>query len=161
MAETFGQVVDIRQNPRSSTSGGTSLQSSRPAPLPLQPVEAVEAVALLTTCLALVKPVGMSAQDADAWLTVATGEVLHLPGDILEIACAAARRTCTHHGQIVPAILKEGEELLAMRRVRLQPIPAERHLPAPAPWRPSEDELAALKADIANRLRASGSDRHE
>jgi hypothetical protein len=142
------------QSLRSSTSGGRSLQSSRPAPLPLQPVGAVEAVALLTTCLTLVKPVGMSAEDADAWLTVATGEVLHLPADILDTACTAARRACTHHGQIVPAILKEGEELLALRRKRFVPetIPPERHLPKPAPWHPTPEELAELKAGIGQRV---------
>lgn len=115
---------------------------------------AVEAVALLTTCLTLVKPVGMSAEDADSWLTVATGEVLHLPGDILDAACTAARRSCTHHGQIVPAILREGEEILAMRRKRfgVDRIPSDRHLPAPDPWKPTPEELAELKAGIGQRV---------
>jgi hypothetical protein len=121
-------------------------------------VGAVEAVALLTSCLTLVKPVGMSTEDADAWLTVATDAVLHLPRDILEAACTAARRSCTHHGQIVPAILKEGEELLAMRRTRLAAdrIPDERHLPAPSPWKPTRGELDQLKSEAAASLRAGG-----
>jgi len=108
-------------------------------------------VALLSTCLALVKPVGMSGEDADAWLRVAAREVAILPPDLLADGCAHARKTCTHHGQIVPAILKETEERLATRRKLASPPEKVEALPAPAPWRPTPEELAALKASIGQR----------
>ena len=156
MAKTFGQVVARLPSPRSSTSDGRLLQNSKP--VELAPSGATEAVALVTSCLTLVKPVGMSGEDAHAWLTVATGEVAHLPRDILEAACAAARRTCTHHGQIVPTILKEGEELLSLRRTRLgvDVIPRDRHLPAPDRWKPSAEEIELIKADAAAGLHGRG-----
>ena len=65
---------------------------------------------MLSACLALVKPVGMGNEDAQAWLRVAAGELAHLPPDMLAKGCATARQTCTHHGQIVPTILKDVAE---------------------------------------------------
>ena len=123
----------------------------------MAPSPVTEAVALLTTCLALVKPVGMSGDDARAWLTVAAGEVKHLPRDILEAACAEARKTCTHHGQIIPAILKEGEERLRNRRkiVRADPLPPERQIEQHR-WAPTREELEAIRAEAVKNLRASG-----
>lgn len=110
---------------------------------------------MLTTCLALVKPVGMSGEDAQAWLRVAAGEIRHLPPDLLADGCAAARKTCTHHGQIVPTILKETDERMASRRKLAKPavVPKERRLSAPEPWQPTPEELAELRAKAAANLR--------
>lgn len=139
----------------SSTSGALSPLNLRPDHLAPSPV--TDAVALLTSCLALVKPVGMSGEDAHAWLRVAAGEVAHLPRDILAAACGEARKVCTHHGQIIPAIIKEGDERLNTRRkiVQPMPIPPERHLEHQR-WSPTRDELEALKAATTKGLRASG-----
>lgn len=121
----------------------------------LKPAPLTEAIARLTTCLALVKPVGMSGDDAQAWLRVAAGELAHMPGDLLEDGCAEARRTCTHHGQIVPTILKHTAERMATRRKLAVPtIPKERRLSAPEPWQPTRGELEALKAEAAKHLAA-------
>ena len=97
----------------------------------------------------------MSSDDAHAWLRVAAGEVSHLPRDILADACGEARKVCTHHGQIIPAILKEGEERLKLRRkiIRPEPLPPERQIEH-HPWRPTADELAAIKAKATKSLRA-------
>lgn len=75
-----------------------------------RPVSAQEAVAQLTSCLCLVRPVGMTEQEAEDWLSVALGEVLHYPRSVFVTAAAHARRTCTHHAQIVPAIIRHCEE---------------------------------------------------
>jgi len=114
---------------------------------------------MLTTCLALVKPVGMSQADTDAWLVTAAREVAYLPKDILENACSKARRTVTYHGQIVPAIIKEGEEQLISRRSirRIQEarnkVPKERRIEN-SPWEPTQAELDELKARAAANLKA-------
>lgn len=125
----------------------------------LDPVGSGQAVALLASCLMLVKPVGMSDADAQGWLNVAAGEVEHLPLDILQQGCSAARRTCTHHGQIVPAILREAEDWLATRRrIFGEPVdhaPADApKLAAPPPWLPTPEELDQIKFEAAERLRA-------
>lgn len=67
------------------------------------------AIAELTACLALVRPVGMSPDEARDWLTVAAQEVMHFPPRILSAACLSARRSCTHHAQIVPHIVAEAD----------------------------------------------------
>lgn len=124
----------------------------------LRPASATEGTALLTTCLSLVKPVGMSAADAHAWLMTASDEIAYIPSDILADACAVARRTCTHHGQIVPTIIREAEEHLSARRrlhAAIAPAPADApKIAAPDPWHPTPEELEQLKAEAAASLRA-------
>lgn len=112
-------------------------------------------MALLSTCLALVKPVGMSAEDADAWLITAAREVSYLPCDILAEACREVRRTATHHGQIVPGIIREGEERYQNRRkiVGPRPLPPEQQIEYHR-WAPTREELEALKAQAASNLKA-------
>lgn len=137
----------------SSTSLSKSQQTWRAA---LKPASPGEAVALLTTCLALVKPVGMSDADAQAWLTVAAGEVRDLPMDILADACADARKSCSHHAQIIPAILKSCEERMRQRKALagIATVPEGRRLPQPDRWKPTADELEAIKRDAAAKLSA-------
>ncbi|AIT81619.1 hypothetical protein JI59_18540 [Novosphingobium pentaromativorans US6-1] len=55
----------------------------------------------------------MTAQETADWLEVAFEAVAHIPLHIFEAGCRAARQTCTHHSQIVPAIVKETREELA------------------------------------------------
>lgn len=123
-----------------------------------------QVVALLTSCLALVRPVGLSDSNARDWLMVAAGEVSHIHADLLTDACAEARRTCTHHGQIVPKIIKETEERMDARRREQQAREAlereERNrreqaaLPKPDPWHPTDEEIEQIKAEAAERLKA-------
>lgn len=123
----------------------------------MRPARDDVSLALLTSCLTLVKPVGMSAQDTGAWLAVAAEEIAHLPEAVLTSACTVARRTCTHHGQIVPTILREAEPDLARLR-RIAELDAERDAPslsAPEPWKPTADELERIKSEAAANLKAS------
>jgi hypothetical protein len=139
-------------------ASSTSLEASqRTWSEKLKPAPVSEVVALLTTCLTLVRPVGMSDENASTWLRIAAGEVRDLPRDLLVDGCAHARKTCTHHGQIVPAILKETEERLATRRKLASPVEKFETLPAPAPWKPTPEELAELKANVGQRVGAGRS----
>jgi hypothetical protein len=52
----------------------------------------------------------MTDEMASDWLAAALGECLHLSDDQFKRGCAAARRECTHHAQIVPAIIKASGE---------------------------------------------------
>lgn len=110
---------------------------------------------MLSTCLALVKPVGMNAEDTDAWLITAAREVSYLPEDILADACREVRRTATHHAQIVPGIIREGDERYSNRRkiVGPDPLPPERQIEHHR-WAPTREELDALKAAAVSNLKA-------
>ena len=68
-----------------------------------------EVVALLTSCLALVRPVGMTEDEAEDWLSVAIGAVIEYSATSLRAAARKAQKTCTHHAQIVPAIVEHCE----------------------------------------------------
>jgi hypothetical protein len=139
---------------RLPTSGDLSLPTLSAK---LQPAPVTETVALLTACLALVKPAGMSGEDAQSWLRVAAKELAHLPSDLLADGCAQARRTCTHHGQIVPTIIKATDEMMALRRemVRRAERKPERTVEELfPPWKPEPGELEAIKREVAEKLRA-------
>lgn len=78
----------------------------------------------------------MTAEEAEDWLRVAVGEVLTYPANVLHYAAGEARRTCTHHSQIVPTIIREADEMLEQqRRVDrhpvVTPLPVSQRLPAP------------------------------
>lgn len=83
-----------------------ALRGQQPKPSPLSRGEIINE---LSSCLALVKPVGMSDAMATEWLAVAAGELLDLTRNALKAGCAHARRTCSHHAQIVPTVLAEAE----------------------------------------------------
>ena len=100
----------------------------------------------------------MGQREADDWLRVAVGEVSYFPTDILSDACRDARRTATHHAQIIPAIIKYADERLAIRRKAATAL----HEIVPAPhritqdqWAPTQSEIDAIKAYSANALSAN------
>lgn len=80
-------------------------QQSKPSP-----ISKGEVIVELTRCLALVRPVSMTDALASEWLTEAASQVMgyaeQRTASFLS-ACDRARRTCTHHGQIVPEILSK------------------------------------------------------
>lgn len=126
------------------------------SPARLAPPPIGEVVARLTTCLALVRPAGMSDQAVEEWLRVAAQEVCYLPADLLAEGCAAARRTCTLPGQIIPAIIKATDERMKDRRELCAPKP-RRHVPEPPKqerWKPEPGELERIKQEAAEMLRA-------
>ncbi len=105
----------------------------------------VAMVAMLSASLALVRPVGFTAQETAEWLDVAFDAVSHLPYEIFEKGAKAARRTCTHHSQIIPAIISETKDAMAWhnrerpieRRLRL--VSPESEIVDPAPKEPPPD----------------------
>ena len=123
------------------------------------------AAALLGTCLLLVRPVGMSDDQAEEWLVIAARAVCHLPLDILKYACGEAQGVATHHGQIVPAILKAGNTRFDERRRHLafvEDFKLAPALPAPPIIPPAPEEvreLAAVIGKAADKFRAVESDR--
>ncbi len=98
----------------------------------------------------------MPPHEADEWIRAAASEVAHLPHDLLDEGCVVARRTCTHHAQIVPTIIRETEDRLATLRRLAQPERDEPiALPAADRWHPSAAELEAIKNDVAAKLGAA------
>lgn len=69
-------------------------------------------VAMLSASFALVKPAGLTPKETKDWARVAFDCVNHIPLHIFEAGCRAARLTCTHHSQIVPAIVAETKQAL-------------------------------------------------
>lgn len=135
-------VTDFRDRAGPATSGLRSPPNSQRAES--------EALALLTTCLALVRPVGFTDDNARDWLMVAVGEVAHIPSGILANACTAARRTATHHAQIIPAIIAAAEPELR-ERARLDEYVAGFEytaLPAPPITPPAIEDVRELQTII-------------
>lgn len=66
----------------------------------------------LQRCFALVRPVGMTDGAARDWLAAAVAELRNIPPATLARACADARKTVTHHGQIIPAIIAASAEAM-------------------------------------------------
>lgn len=109
-------------------------------------------VAEMTACLALVRPVGMSADEAEDWLAVAAQSLQHLPQRILSLACVEARRTCTHHAQIVPAIIAAAEpELERERRIsEYGYVPVARQIAPPQRREMTQADVDRLPAYLVN-----------
>jgi hypothetical protein len=127
----------------------------------LRPHLLPQVMAIVATALALVRPVGMSDDAADEWLVLAANELRDVPADLLDEAAAAVRRTCTHHGQIVPAVFGVVQERWDERkrmRFKLRDRGGRRESdPAPTEWwQPSAEELKAVKRDLARKLWADG-----
>lgn len=115
-----------------------------------QPASTNEAIALLTACLALVRPVGMGEDEASDWLGAAVTTIGPVPIGLLDRACLTARRTCTHHSQIVPAIIAEVESERE-RSARLDEFTRPVSLPPPS-YQMSQEELDELVAERGRGL---------
>lgn len=96
----------------------------------------------------------MTADEAGDWLSVAVGEVIHYPAAALHHAAGEARRTCTHHSQIVPAIIEAADERMAHFR-RMAELSAPIDLPALPPPPPlSEEEFERIVSERGVALSA-------
>ncbi|MXO67775.1 hypothetical protein GRI72_02870 [Altererythrobacter marinus] len=77
----------------------------------------------------------MTDDAAAEWLAVAANELEGYRAGILRIGLGEARKTCTHHGQIVPTVIKAMEEATPWRMgkplERRLPGQVERQLPPP------------------------------
>lgn len=58
----------------------------------------------LNRAFALVRPVSMSDETASDWLAAAIGETADMSDELFRQGVTEARRACTFHGQLVPAI---------------------------------------------------------
>src|SRR5690606_13394590 len=96
MEQEIEQVAARQTQPSGSGNGSASLD---------------DAITLLSSCFALVRPTGMNDQAAEDWLSVASAELTGYPLSLVKIGCDAARRECTHHSQIVPFVLKKIGEM--------------------------------------------------
>jgi len=114
----------------------------------------VAMVAMLSASLALVRPVGMAANETSDWLEVALDAVSHLPLHIFEMGVRAARQTCTHHSQIIPTIIAETREPLNWYN-RAAVAPPLR-LVSPAPIAPAEPEPLPAPETLMPALRRMG-----
>ncbi len=70
----------------------------------------IDPITELQRCFALVRPVGMTDSAARDWLAAAAAELRTIPPATLARACSEARKTVTHHGQIIPAIVAASAE---------------------------------------------------
>jgi hypothetical protein len=64
----------------------------------------------LLRTLALVRPIGMSDDMATDWLAAALVELRDMSDGAFHAGCRHARQTCTHHGQIIPAVMAGARE---------------------------------------------------
>ena len=58
----------------------------------------------MNRAFALVRPVSMSDETASDWLAAAIGETADMSDELFRQGVTEARRACTFHGQLVPAI---------------------------------------------------------
>lgn len=99
----------------------------------------MDRVTELQRCFALVRPVGMTDSAARDWLLAAAAECGNMSDQAFKEGAATARRECTHHGQIVPTILK----------AKVESAPTDRFL---SDWHNSVRALAgARKPQIADQ----------
>lgn len=108
---------------------------------------------MLTACLSLVRPAGMSPNDADTWLMVAAEELRDIPEDLLADGCKHARRTATHHREIVALVIGHTKDALATRkRLRRHALDARNALPAPGRHRLTQDEVDEIVQERGRRM---------
>lgn len=95
---------------------------------------------------------------ADDWLAIASQEVAYIPVDILIEACGHARRTCHHHGKIIPTIVAYSDPVIDQRRRSLNAARAAQMELIPKEfvqrWTPTEEEIEAIKRQTAANLDA-------
>lgn len=113
-------------------------------------------MAELNRTLALVRPVGMSDDMASDWLAAALAETMDMSDVMFAEGCSKARRECTHHAQIIPAIRSRTAELDAYR-MQMQASGAGflRDWRGAQPALAHDNTAAKMIADAANARRAS------
>lgn len=96
------------QLPTDSSRGAVSAE--------LESATAVEFITILTPCLQLVAPVGMSEDDRDIWFEAAQLALADVPADLLRRGAKHAMMHADHPSKIVPAIMREIADSLRARR---------------------------------------------
>jgi len=113
-------------------------------------IPASEVIPPLAGCLALVRPVGMTEAAAAEWLAVAAGELAGYSRSLVLAGMADARKRCTHHGQIVPHVIRWMEDETPWRLGK----PLRRELPSAQRGTLPPPEVRGLIASAANSLSA-------
>lgn len=116
---------------------------------PASPQKVSQIVAHLTGCLALIRPVGMTDGEGDDWLASGAKTLADFPLSDVALACAEARRECTHYRETVAFVAKRCEAL-ASKRSRLaewsEPV---KRLPKP---RMSQEDFDRIVAERGRAL---------
>lgn len=117
----------------------------------LVPAEPADFIAILTPCLQLVAPVGMTEEDRDTWFEAATVALADVPADLLRRGAQHAMHHADHPAKILPCIMREiGEALDRRRRPAGSRImegasnAGGKALPAPGGERATAGELDAI-----------------
>lgn len=148
--ETTGAVRRAMvEGPRSQLQAGSSRAA---VSAELEPADPVEFVTILTPCLTLVAPVGMSEDDRDIWFEAAQLALAAVPADLLRRGAEYALQHADHPAKICPAIMREiGDSLRARRNVGATEAAiwqgADNRptaLPAPGGERATKDELDSI-----------------
>lgn len=151
---TVRQIGEIIREDAWADINPPAMASARPLAQPsassgLTPATPTEFRNELTACLALVAPVGMSEEARGEWLAVAWQTLKHLPADILASAARKARETCDHPAKVVPAIFRESEEWMAIRRrMARYDEPQPEALPRPGGERCSADDAREILREM-------------
>lgn len=116
--------------------------------MPLQPADDVEFITILTPCLQLVAPVGMTEDDRDTWFEAARLALIDVPADLLAQGAKHAMIHADHPSKIVPLIAREAAKALASRRsasaIWAGADNAPTALPAPGAEKPTRDEVTEI-----------------
>ena len=125
-----------------------------------RPATLEEAIQLLTPCLMLCAPSGMTEDDRTAWIKAALMTIDDIPLSFLQRACEQARRVCDHPAKIVPFICKYEPDTArwAADKVRHARAVVE-NLNAPRlekhdPEYVTAEEMAELSKELASKLSA-------
>lgn len=113
----------------------------------LTPADECEFVTILTPCLQLVAPVGMSLDAQDMWFEAARLALADLPADLLRRGAKAAMGEADHPSKIVPAIMRAVSDDLAWRRRNQRGKAEIMQGAANAPPAPGQDSVTAAEVD--------------
>lgn len=119
----------------------------------LAPAEPKLLIAELASCLTLVAPSGMTADDRTEWLKVARMTVGDIPAGPFRNACKEARRTCRFANEIVPTIVRESTEQSGWIRMRVryarEDLEKFDQLALPQPEYVKPEEVRQILAEVA------------
>lgn len=128
----------------------------------LEPAGPEMAALELSRCLTLCAPSGMTQDDRTEWITVAVQDVEEIALGALQRSCKAARLSCRHPSELIPAILSNAatieEDLLREHRWAVQAL---HNLNAPIlpPLKPviideaEHDEVKKLMSELLAEMR--------
>jgi hypothetical protein len=119
----------------------------------LRPASAKQGNTELLSCLILVAPSGMTAEDRDAWLRAAKMTLSGMPADLLSFGCKKARESCRFASEIVPTIMETVGASWEQRKefARNQAL-AEANKSAPRLERPRNEYWRPVKGETQRIL---------